>query len=86
MTIKKQIFGVLSSGDEVNIYTFSNGRITFSAIEYGCAITSILVPDKNGITADVTLGFPTMDGYVLVRNGGRLDFATHAALVMSSSV
>lgn len=65
MTIKKQIFGVLSTGEEVNIYTFSNDRISFSAIDYGCVITSILVPDRNGITADVTLGFPTMDGYVL---------------------
>ena len=32
-----------------------------------------------------SLNTSTIDGYVFCKNGGKLDFATHAALEMSSS-
>ncbi|KAG6440262.1 hypothetical protein O3G_MSEX001234 [Manduca sexta] len=36
---------------------------SLSAITYGAIVQSIKVPDKNGITADVVLGFDDLQGY-----------------------
>lgn len=41
---------------------------SFTIMEYAAAITEILVPDKNGVYADVMLGFSDLDGYL--GNGG----------------
>ncbi len=64
MKIKKRPFGFLSNGKKVSLYTLSNKRMSFSVTDFGCAITSIMVPDSNGVTDDVALGYPTLEGYV----------------------
>ena len=64
MQVTKQKFGVLSDGSKVTLYTVSNGRMSFSVMDYGCTITSILVPDSKGAAADILLGWSTFDGYV----------------------
>ncbi|QLC59441.1 aldose epimerase family protein [Treponema phagedenis] len=64
MKVKKRTFGVLASGQKVSIYTISNDEMSFSAIDYGCCITSILLPSKSGGFDDVTLGYSTLDGYI----------------------
>ena len=38
--------------DEVKSYTVSNGKISFSAMNYGCTISNLFVPDKNGKPVD----------------------------------
>lgn len=43
-SVKKRKFGVLSDGTKVNLYTVSNGELTFSASDYGATLTSIIVP------------------------------------------
>ncbi|MDR2467557.1 MAG: galactose mutarotase [Spirochaetaceae bacterium] len=58
------VFGVLAGGEQVRIWTISNGEMSFSACEYGCIITSIMLPRKGGSFDDVTPGFSTLDGYV----------------------
>jgi aldose 1-epimerase len=67
MKIKKKSFGVLSSGEKVSLFTVSNGEMSFSVTNYGCAITSIKVPSAKGKVDDVVLGYSTLDGYV--KNG-----------------
>src|SRR5574344_201047 len=64
MSIQKTEFGTIGNGKKVYLYTLSNGKMSFSASEFGCTITSINVPDKNGNTDDIVLGFSTLDGYV----------------------
>jgi len=62
--IKKRRFGVLSTGEKVSLFTVSNGHMSFSATNYGCIITSILLPNQIGKKDDVTLGFSTLEGYI----------------------
>ncbi len=63
----KKSFGTLPSGQQASLYTISRGGITASVSDYGAHLVSLLVPDKNGITADVVLGYDDANGY---RTGG----------------
>ena len=64
MEVTKERFGMLSSGAAVSIFTVSNGTMSFSAIDYGCCITAILLPAAKGGFDDVVLGYSTLEGYV----------------------
>ena len=58
-------FGNLSDGDEVYVYTLGNKNgVEVSITNFGGAITSIKAPDRNGVFADVALGYDTLDEYV----------------------
>lgn len=47
--------------EDVKSWTISNGNISFSAMNFGCTITNLFVPDKNGRKIDVLLGFDDFD-------------------------
>ena len=64
LTLKKNRYGLLSDGSKVHLYTVSNGRMSFSVSDYGCTITSILLPSNNGKSVDVLLGYDSLDGYL----------------------
>ncbi len=64
MKVKKKNFATLSSGKKVSIYTVSNGVMSFSVTNFGCTITSICLPEMNGCSGDIALGFPTFQGYL----------------------
>jgi aldose 1-epimerase len=49
--------------DEITSFTVSNGNVSFTAIEWGCTITNLYVPSKNGEKVDILLGFDTLDGW-----------------------
>jgi aldose 1-epimerase len=52
-------------GKHVTKYTLSNAHgMQVSILDYGGTVTSIMVPDKNGNSGDVVLGFDSFDGYV----------------------
>jgi aldose 1-epimerase len=58
-------FGKTKDGKEVHLFTLSNGRgMTVKLIDYGATLIGVEVPDKNGKIANVTLGFPTLAGYL----------------------
>lgn len=57
-------FGKLGDGTPVDIYTLTNGGITAKITNYGGIVTELHVPDKAGKTADVVLGFDTLEGYL----------------------
>ncbi len=46
------------------LFTITGGGITLELIEYGARIRSCLVPDANGVLADVVHGFDTPADYV----------------------
>lgn len=64
MQISSQAFGTSRSGESVELYTLSNSHgIEVQIMTYGCIITKILAPDKNGLIEDVVLGFDTLEEY-----------------------
>lgn len=64
LTVKRQKIGVLTNGDKVHLYTVSNGKMSFTVMDYGCTITGIYLPDKNGGRVDVLLGHSMLPDYV----------------------
>lgn len=58
-------FGKTTDGAPVEIYTLTNAHgVELKAMTYGCIITSIRTPDRNGKFADIVLGYDTLDGYL----------------------
>lgn len=58
-------FGTLPRGEPVEAVTLANGRgMSVRIISYGVAIQSVIVPDRDDRPADVTLGYPSLDGYL----------------------
>ena len=48
-----------------NVYTLSNRQgVEVSITNYGGAVTSIKVPDRDGVFGDVVLGYDTIDEYL----------------------
>lgn len=64
MNVSKQKLETLCDGQRVNLYTASNGKMSFSAIDYGCTLTGIFLPNKKGSPTDILLGFSTLHGFV----------------------
>lgn len=65
MKIEKSVFGTLKDGTQIDAYTLTNANgMEVTIISYGGRIVSLRVPNKNGIIANVTLGFDTIDDYV----------------------
>ncbi len=63
--INMKKFGVLKTGDEINIYTLINSPGSkLEIINYGAIIVSLHVPDRNGKLEDVVTGYDSLDGYV----------------------
>ncbi len=63
MEITKAPFGQYD-GQEVYLYTLNNGAgTTMKVSTYGGTITELWTPDKDGKSGNITLGFPSLDGY-----------------------
>lgn len=61
--IKKDLFGKTSSGENVYIFTISEGKYQLQVINLGAVIVSLSVPDRNGLPTDVVLGFDNVASY-----------------------
>ena len=59
----KETFGILPSGENTSIYTISCGGLTAAVTDYGAALVKLLVPDRDGVLADVVLGSDDCNGY-----------------------
>ena len=73
MKIKRTKFGVLSTGEKVHLYTIKNADMSFSVTNFGCTITSIVVPSKNGVKEDIVLGYSDLTGYINSHGGLEVD-------------
>ena len=61
----KSSFGKTPEGEAVELYVLTNKNGMEVAItNYGGAVVSIKVPDRNGKLGDVVLGYDSVDGYV----------------------
>ena len=63
--ITRAPFGRTPEGTPVDIYTLRNANgIEARICNYGGIVQSLTVPDRNGNTGDVVLGYDDLDGYV----------------------
>src|SRR5580658_316458 len=67
--VTSQPFGKLPDGTPVEIFTLSDGAHEARIATYGGIVVSLKAPDRNGVVADVVLGFDDADGYVTNFNG-----------------
>lgn len=56
-------FGKTKSGEAVELYTLTNGKITAKVATLGATLVQLHVPDKDGKLADVILGWDDAAGY-----------------------
>jgi len=64
----KKSFGKTPDGQPVDLYVLTNKSGAEASItNYGGALVSLKVPDRNGKLADVVLGYDNVDGYVKTR-------------------
>lgn len=61
--VTKQSYGKTPDGTPVDLYVLKSGDIEAHVITYGGIVQALKVPDKSGKSADVVLGFDTLDGY-----------------------
>ena len=63
--IVQKPYGNLPTGEAVEAFTLSNQTgVSVEIITYGGIITRLLVPDAHGTSADVVLGFDSLDTYL----------------------
>jgi aldose 1-epimerase len=63
--VNRAPFGTLPDGRTVEAVTLTNHKgMRVRLISYGASIQTVVVPDRHGTGADVTLGYPTMQGYL----------------------
>ena len=59
----KTPFGTLPSGDQATLYTIQNQNIRAQITDFGATLVRLWVPDKNGVMADVVLGYDSAAVY-----------------------
>ena len=58
-------FGALACGTPIDVYTLSNAYgMSVRVLQYGGIVQSLRVPDRNGRSIDVVLGFDDIESYV----------------------
>jgi aldose 1-epimerase len=63
--VETAIFGKLSDGTTVDVFTLTNARGSIAkVIAYGATLTELWMADRHRKNADVVLGFDQLDGYV----------------------
>jgi aldose 1-epimerase len=68
LPVTREPFGTAPDGTPVERFTLSSGSgIAVSLIGYGACVQALRAPDRRGRTANIALGFATLDGYVAER-------------------
>lgn len=63
--MNRQDFGKTADGKPVALYTLKNKNgVEAAVITYGAVVQALKIPDRKGQSADVTLGFDTLAGYL----------------------
>lgn len=63
--ITRKSFSTAPDGYEVTEFTLTNRHgLELKVINYGCTITSLKIPDRNGVHADIVLGYDDLEGYL----------------------
>ncbi|MCM1127923.1 MAG: galactose mutarotase [Lachnospiraceae bacterium] len=63
--MNRELFGKTTDGKEIYKYWLENSKgMKAGVINFGAILVNLLVPDKDGNTADVVLGYDTLEEYV----------------------
>ncbi len=58
-------FGKLPDGSEAKLYTLTNKQGAKATMtDYGCIVVSLEAPDRQGVLADVALGYESLEDYL----------------------
>ena len=49
---------------EASVYTLSDGGLQMTVTDYGARVLSLLVPDRDGVPADVAVGYASLREYI----------------------
>ena len=64
-TVETSKFGTLDDGTVIEMLTLKNAKgATAKVLTYGCELTELWLPDRNGKLGDVVLGFDNLQGYL----------------------
>lgn len=64
MSMIKELFGTAKDGKDVYAFTLENANgMKARVINFGAILVNLYVPDKNGDSEDVVLGFDNLEGY-----------------------
>lgn len=72
--VTSQPFGKMPDGTVVELFTLTDGPYEARITNYGGVVVSLKVPDRNGKSADVVLGFDDLNGYVANFNSPSVAF------------
>ena len=65
MNLTKETFGTMPDGVSVKKIIVQNASgISMEVITYGCIITSLRMPDRDGKMSDIVLGFDSLEEYI----------------------
>ena len=65
MKLIKELWGKTPCGKDVCLYTLTNSKGAYVQLsELGAGVVSVVVPDKNGVLADVALGYAKAEDYL----------------------
>ncbi len=64
VTVEREQFGIAADTPVERFILTNPGGLRVAILTYGAVIQEIWTPDRDGITANVTLGFATLDGYL----------------------
>jgi aldose 1-epimerase len=68
MKIRKDHFGKLRDGSQLDLFIIENDKSKIKLTNYGAAIVSLQVPDKNNNSEEITLGFDNPLDYEQIRS------------------
>ena len=64
MAFSKEVFGQTKEGKTAYLYTITNNNgMTAKFTDYGAILVALEVPDRDGNSVDVALGFDELEGY-----------------------
>lgn len=65
MKCKQEVFGKLPDGSEVQLFSFEcKDGLRVGITNYGGIITSVRMPDRNGVLSEITAGFSDLPSYL----------------------
>lgn len=63
MNVTQEKFGTIN-GENITAFIIKNGKgMEMKCIDYGCVITKLITPDKQGNLENIVLGFDSLDEY-----------------------
>lgn len=60
----KELFGTLPNGTTAHLYRLRCGQLSAVISDLGATLVRLYVPDRNGVPADVVLGFDDPNAYI----------------------